>query len=84
MQNTAADNMPSTGRDDMLYPYVLEITPKYENKKDIVVKVKAFEDMVLPAMKYTPPVREAGYMEGRSKLTIMVGKEVLKAGTAGL
>ena len=78
-----ADNMPSTGRDDMLYPYVLEITPKYENKNDIVVKVKAFEDMVLPAMKYTPPVREAGYMEGRSKLTIMVGKEVLKAGTAG-
>ena len=77
------DNMPSTGRDDMLYPYVLEITPKYENKNDIVVKVKAFEDMVLPAMKYTPPVREAGYMEGRSKLTIMVGKEVLKAGTAG-
>ena len=68
----------------MLYPYVLEITPKYENKNDIVVKVKAFEDMVLPAMKYTPPVREAGYMEGRSKLTIMVGKEVLKAGTAGL
>ena len=68
----------------MLYPYVLEITPKYENKNDIVVKVKAFEDMVLPtAMKYTPPVREAGYMEGRSKLTIMVGKEVLKAGTAG-
>ena len=52
--DTAADNMPSTGRDNKLYPYVLEITPKYENKNDIVVKVKAFEDMVLPtAMKYT-------------------------------
>ena len=76
--------MPSTGRDNKLYPYVLEITPKYENKNDIVVKVKAFEDMVLPvALKYTVPARETGYMEGRSKLTIMVGKEVLKAGTAG-
>ena len=77
--------MPSTGRDDMLYPYVLTITPKYENKNDIVVKVKAFEDMVLPvALKYAVPAREAGYMEGMSKLTIKVGKEVLKAGTAGL
>ena len=48
--NTAdnADDMPSTGRDDKLYPYVLTITPKYENKNDIVVKVKAFDDMVLP------------------------------------
>ena len=78
------DNMPSTGRDNKLYPYVLEITPKYENKNDIVVKVKAFEDMVLPvALKYTPPARETGYMEGRSKLTIKVGKEAPKDKTAG-
>ena len=35
-------------------------------------------------MKYTPGPREADYMEGMSKLTIKVGKEVLKAGTAGL
>ena len=77
--------MLSTGRDDKLYPYVLTITPKYENKNDIVVKVKAFEDMVLPvALKYAVPAREADYMEGMSKLTIKVGKEVLKAGTAGL
>ena len=76
--------MPSTGRDNKLYPYVLEITPKYENKNDIVVKVKAFEDMVLPvALKYTPPARETGYMEGRSKLTIKVGKEAPKDKTAG-
>ena len=47
--------MLSTGRDDKLYPYVLTITPKYpKDKPDIVVKVKAFEDMVLPtANKYT-------------------------------
>ena len=83
----AADNMPSTGRDMMVYPYVLTITPKYENKNDIVVKVKAFEDMVLPSAdtgKYTPETREADYTEGEDKLTIKVGKEVLKAGTAGL
>ena len=80
-----ADNMPSTGRDGMVYPYVLTITPKYENKNDIVVKVKALEDMVLPtAGKYTPPAREADYDEGMSKLTIKVGKEAPKAGTAGL
>ena len=79
-----ADNMPSTGRDDKVYPYVLTITPKYENKNDIVVKVKAFEDMVLPtALKYTVPAREADYMEGMSKLTIKVGKEVLKDKTGG-
>ena len=88
---TTADNMLSTGRDPMLYPYVLTITPKYESTDDIVVKVKAFEDMALPnpndeptSNKYPVPAREADYVEGRSKLTIKVGKEVLKAGTAGL
>ena len=79
-----ADNMPSTGRDDKLYPYVLTITPKYENKNDIVVKVKAFEDMVLAtALKYPVPAREADYMEGMSKLTIKVGKEDLTAKAEG-
>ena len=78
--------MLSTGRDNKLYPYVLTITPKYENKNDIVVKVKAFEDMVLPSAdtgKYTPETREADYTEGEDKLTIKVGKEAPKAGTAG-
>ena len=87
MLTEAADNMLSTGRDNKLYPYVLTITPKYENKNDIVVKVKAFEDMVLPTAdtgKYTPETREADYTEGKDKLTIKVGKEAPKAGTAGL
>ena len=79
------DNMPSTGRDGKVYPFVLTITPKYENKNDIVVKVKAFEDQVLPiSNKYTPVVRETGYIEGVTKLTIKVGKEDLKPKTAGL
>ena len=83
-ESVPADDMPSTGRDNKLYPYVLTITPKYVNKDDIVVKVKAFEDMVLPtAMKYPVPAREADYMEGKSKLTIKVGKEAPKAKSAG-
>ena len=78
------NNMPSTGRDMKLYPYVLTITPKYENKDDIVVKVKAFDDMVLPtANKYLVPAREANYDEGMSKLTIKVGKEAPVAKSAG-
>ena len=81
-----ADDMPSTGRDDKLYPYVLTITPTYpKGKPDIVVKVKAFEDLVLPiAGKYIPHTRETDYVEGVDMLTIKVGKEVLKDKTAGI
>ena len=81
----AADDMPSTGRDDKLYPYVLTITPKYESTDDIVVKVKAFEDMVLPtAGKYPVPAREADYVEGMSKLTIKVGTGAPKDAAGGI
>ena len=84
-QAQAADNRLSTGRDPTLYPYLLTITPKYENKNDILVKVKAFEDMVLPtSFKYTPPTTEANYVEGRSKLTVKVGKEAPPDKTAGI
>ena len=82
-----ADNMPSTGRDGMVYPYVLTITPKYESTDDIVVKVKAFEDMVLPSAdtgKYTPPAREADYDEGMSKLTIKVSAGAPKDAVGGI
>ena len=69
------NNMPSTGRDNKLYPYVLTITPTYPaDKPDIVVKVKAFDDLVQPiANKYPVPAREADYVEGTHKLTIKVG-----------
>ena len=80
-----ADNRISSGRDDMLYPYVLTITPKYVNTNDIVVKVKAFDDMVLPvANKYTPPTREVDYDEGVSKLTIKVGAGTPKDAAGGI
>ena len=76
----------STGYNERkIYKYLLTVTPKYENKNDIVIKINDWEtqNKVNPE-KYTPPTRETDYVEGRSKLTIKVGKEVLKAGTAGL
>ena len=72
------DNMPSTGHDDKLYPYVLTITPKYENTNDIVVTVKSFEDTALPTPnRYTPPSTEAGYRKGADKLAVQVNTEVV-------
>ena len=74
----------STGRDAMLYPYVVTITPKYLNKDNIVLKVGAWEDTNVPIPnRYTPPRREANYREGVDKLTIKVGKDGAPAGTAG-
>ena len=60
----------------------MTIAPKFENTNDIVIKVKAFEDKVLPNQqhnpnapyKYTPPLSEAEYQEGFDKLTVKVGK----------
>ena len=78
------DAMPSSGRDDMLHRYVVTITPKYENKDDIVVSVKMFYDQERDLQRsYTPPARATDYEEGNDKLTVKVGKEVkpsLKAG----
>ena len=75
----------STGRDGMYHRYVVTITPKYENKDDIVVKVKSFLDQEKPSGNaYTLPTAPSAYIEGDDKLTVKVGKEVLKAGTAGL
>ena len=78
------DNMPSTGHDGKLYPYVLTITPKYENTNDIVVKVKAFENTALPTPnRYTPPSIEAGYRKGTDKLAVKVNTEILTAKNGG-
>ena len=78
------DNMPSTGHDGKLYPYILTITPKYETTNDIVVKVKAFEDTALPTPnRYTPPSTEAGYRKSIDKFTLKSDKEVLTAKSGG-
>ena len=81
----------ATGRTSMLYPYALTITPKYENKNDIVVKVKAWEDTNTPARKYNPAgmigmtgYDTGGYKNGVNKLIIKVGKEDLKAKALGV
>ena len=41
----------------MLHPYVVTITPKYPGgKADIVLKIGAWEDTILPTSnKYVPP-----------------------------
>ena len=80
-----AGDIASSGRDSMLYRYIVTITPKYENKNDIVVKVKSFYDQEkqMPKM-YMPPATPAAYMEGVDKLTVKVGKEVLKDMVSGL
>ena len=68
----------------MLYPYVLTITPKYESKNDIVVRVKAFEDTVLPTPnRYTPPSTKAMYRKGTDKLAVKVDTEVVIAKNGG-
>ena len=80
----ATAEMASSGRDGMLYRYIVTLTPKYENKNDIVVKVKSFYDQEKVMMKmYMPPAQGVGYIEGDDKLTVKVGKEVLKDKTAG-
>ena len=76
----------ATGRDNMLHPYVVTIKPKYPaGKAEIVLKIGAWEDTNVPiSNKYTPPLTEAEYTEGVTKLTIKVGREILTALTAGV
>ena len=70
----AAASVP-TGRDAMVYPYLVTLTPKYANKNDVVVKVKEFEDLTSPVPdRYIPPRLESAYVEGIDKLTIMVAE----------
>ena len=56
----------ATGRDAMLHPYVVTITPKYPaGKADIVLKVGAWEDTNIPiSNKYIPPPTDDAYTEG--------------------
>ena len=68
-----------TGYDQKLHPFLVKITPKYENKNNLVVKVKTFEDQTHPnSREYTPPTTEDVYQEGVDKLTIKIGSEHLK------
>ncbi|RKU21226.1 hypothetical protein C6500_07090 [Candidatus Poribacteria bacterium] len=76
---------PPTGREHLYYSYLVTIEPKFENKNDIVIKVKEFEDLVKPIpYKYTPPATENLYIEGDDKLTVKIGKAVLKDKKVGV
>ena len=64
----------------------MTIEPKFANKNAIIIKVKAFEDLVKPNLhdlnapyKYAPPSSEAEYREGFDKLTVKVDKENIVA-----
>ena len=75
-----------TGRDAMVYPYLVTLTPKYANTNDVVVKVKEFEDLTSPVPeRYIPPRLESAYVEGIDKLTIEVAEAKVGAvKTAGI
>ena len=75
-----------TGRDAMVYPYLVTLTPKYANTNDVVVKVKEFEDLTSPVpVRYIPPRLDSAYVEGVDKLTIMVAEaKIGPVKTAGI
>ena len=78
--------MPSTGYNERkIYKYLLTVTPKYENKNDIVIKIKDWETQnKFSPEKYTPPTREVDYVEGTHKLTIKVGAGAPKDAAGGI
>ena len=45
------DTAGSTEASGRVYPYLVTITPKYESKDDIVIKIKSFENLDTPPLK---------------------------------
>ena len=74
----AGNVLPPTGRDGMLHPYAVTLTPTYATASDIVVKVNRWQNMASDPGVYKPPVLETGYTEGFDKLTIPVSASVVK------
>ena len=71
-QQVPQDSLPPTGRDNMLHRYSVTITPTYTTGDPVVVKVNRFPNTSIPALYYTPPTLESGYVEGFDKLTLQV------------
>ena len=67
----AENVLPPTGRDGMLHPYSVAITPSYTTDTT-VVKVNRWQNAASDPGVYKPPVLETGYTEGFDKLTISV------------
>ena len=66
------DSLPPTGRDSMLHPYSVTITPTYADNSPVVVKVNRWANTDVTPVYYTPPTLETSYREGFDKLTIAV------------
>ena len=65
------DVLPPTGRDGMLHPYSVAITPSY-TMDEAVVTVNRWQNAASDQGMYKPPVLPTGYTEGFDKLTIPV------------
>ena len=80
----AENILPPTGRDGMLHPYAVTLTPTYATASDIVVKVNRWQNMASDPGVYKPPVLATGYTEGFDKLTIPVNASAVKKSTAAV
>ena len=83
----AENVLPPTGRDRMLHPYLVTLTPTYANTNDIVVSVNKWQtqaekiNRVTDASSigtYKPPVLPNDFVEGYNKLTIGVSPSAVK------
>ena len=74
VHNQTGTHLWSTGRDGMLYPYSVTITPKYTKKGEMVrVRVKRFADTETDANWYMPPTKDSDYIAGFDQLTMITG-----------
>ena len=55
-----ATSVPSpSGRDQLYHPYLVTITPDLKERADVEIRVKTFDDMVIPANSFVPPTNYA-------------------------
>ena len=83
-----ADAVPeTTGRDSRYHSYLLTLTPDLINANDVVIRVKTFNDLVLPPNSYRPPSNTASVLN-RSVLRVRAHggavADILKANTDAL
>ena len=82
VHNQTGTHLWSTGRDGMLYPYSVTITPKYTKKGEMVrVRVKRFADTETDANWYMPPTKDSDYIPGFDQLTMITGKAAAAVAT---
>ncbi len=77
----AENSLPPTGRDGMLHPYSVTLTPTYATASAVVVKVNRWQNMASDPGAYNPPTLETGYTENFNRLTIPVSASAVKKST---